>query len=89
MKLPTLPTFPPDKLGHYLWGSVASVAGLLVAYQAGMPLWAGALAGAALVGVLKDVVIDRLMKRGQFDPLDIAATVAGGLPAAVAAGIGG
>lgn len=85
MKLPTLPTFPPDKLGHYLWGSVASVAGVLAAHLAGLPLWAGAIAGAAAVGLLKDVVIDRLMKRGQFDPLDIVATVAGGLPAAVAA----
>lgn len=88
MKLPTLPTLPPDKLGHFFWGAVASVAGLLVAYQAGVPAWAGALGAALVVGILKDVVIDRLLKRGQFDPMDIVSTVAGGVPAAIgAAGI--
>lgn len=85
MKIPSLPTIPPDKLGHYFFGSLASVVGALVAYALGLPAWSGALVAALAVGLLKDVVIDKIMGKGQFDPLDIVATVAGGVPAAVAA----
>ena len=80
-----MPTFQPDKLGHFFWGSAASVVGVLVAYLAGLPAWACALGAAVLVGLLKDVGLDLLMKRGQFDVRDILATAAGGVPAALAA----
>ena len=80
-----LPTFPADKLGHYLWGSLASVVGVFAARLFDLPVWAGALGAALVVGLIKDVLLDLVMKRGQFDPIDILATAAGGAPAALAA----
>lgn len=84
-----LPTLPYDKLGHFFYGSAASIVGILIAYYFGFPLWIGSLGASFAVGLVKDVVLDLIMKKGQFDVLDIVATAAGGIPGALASVIMG
>lgn len=71
MKLTDL--FARDKLLHIAAGAV--VAWLVSLFAA--PIY-GILA-AFVAGVLKDVVYDRLLKRGTYDPQDIWATALGGV----------
>lgn len=70
-----LPQLSHDKANHFVYGAVASVAG---GFFFG-PI--GAVGAAAIVGVVKEV-LDKVLKTGVFDPMDIAATAAGGLPVA-------
>lgn len=62
---------PLDKLKHIAAGAVIAWAVTLFA----APIW-GILA-AFVAGALKDVVYDRIMGRGVYDPRDIWATVIG------------
>lgn len=61
-----------DKLLHILAGAVIAALVLLVAN----PI--AAIAAALLVGAAKEWVWDAWLGKGTFDPMDFAATVAGG-----------
>ncbi|WP_461366939.1 hypothetical protein [Candidatus Darwinibacter acetoxidans] len=66
-----------DKLKHAIAGVALSiVAGLLYT-----PFWG--LATAAVVGALKEIIWDWLLKKGTPELLDFVATVAGGVLGAV------
>lgn len=62
-----------DKQKHLLAGlALALSAGLLFCPRIG-------LAAAAVIGALKEIVWDWLLKKGTPEPLDFVATVAGGV----------
>jgi hypothetical protein len=64
---------PRDKSLHLLAGLALSLlAGLLFCPRIG-------LAAAAVIGALKEIVWDWLLKKGTPEPLDFVATVAGGV----------
>ena len=68
---------PKDKKLHLLAGlALAIIAGLLFCPLIG-------LATAAVVGALKEIVWDWLLKKGTPEILDFVATVAGGVLGAV------
>lgn len=62
-----------DKLLHIAAG--AGIAWFVSLFA--MPIWG--IVAAFVAGVLKDVVYDRILKRGTYDPRDIWATALGGL----------
>ena len=64
---------PKDKQKHLLAGlALAIIAGLLFCPRIG-------LATAAVIGALKEIVWDWLLKKGTPEFLDFVATVAGGV----------
>lgn len=64
---------PEDKQKHILAGmALAIIAGLLFCPRIG-------LATAAVIGALKEIIWDLLLKRGTPELLDFVATVAGGV----------
>ena len=64
---------PKDKQKHLLAGlALAIIAGLLICPRIG-------LATAAVIGALKEIVWDWLLKKGTPEFLDFVATVAGGV----------
>ena len=64
---------PKDKKLHILAGiALAIIAGLLFCPRIG-------LAAAAVVGALKEIIWDWLLKKGTPELLDFVATVAGGV----------
>ena len=64
---------PKDKQKHLLTGlALAIIAGLLFCPLVG-------LVTAAVVGALKEIIWDWLLKKGTPEPLDFVATVAGGV----------
>ena len=68
---------PKDKAMHFCAGLALSIlAGLLYT-----PFWG--LATAAVVGALKEIIWDWLLKKGTPELLDFVATVAGGVLGAV------
>ena len=68
---------PKDKAMHFCAGLALSIlAGLLYT-----PFWG--LATAAVVGALKEIIWDWLLKKGTPEFLDFVATVAGGALGAV------
>ena len=68
---------PKDKQKHFLAGLALSIlAGLLFCPIVG-------LATAAVVGALKEIIWDWLLKKGTPELLDFVATVAGGVLGAV------
>ena len=85
-----LPQLPADKANHVVYGLVAGLVGAVVAPFAaqlswlawGMP-WHGALAGAALVGIGKEL-LDKYAGSGEPSWQDSAATVIGGAAVALA-----
>lgn len=76
MKLPTL---PPDKANHALYGAVIASVGALLA---------GPLVGlvACLFAAIGTELYDMASKTGKADPADALATLAGGLLAVVPVG---
>jgi uncharacterized protein YfiM (DUF2279 family) len=84
MKIPNLPA---DKAQHMVYGAVASAIGAALAWQSHAPLWAGALGLALVVGVAKEAWD---CHEGTAPSVaDIAATLAGALPAALAGWLAG
>lgn len=85
---------PQDKANHYVDAALISMVAILiwVAFKGpkdlyGIPLdrgYIGLYAG-TLVAVAKDVIWDKLMKRGDFDPKDVLASVAGAATVTAAA----
>jgi len=79
-------TLPADKANHATWGNVAAFLGVICARAAEyvglphVPARLAALAAVTAVALAKDVLYDRIMGRGQFDPWDIVATILGGMP---------
>ena len=68
---------PKDKVMHFCAGlALSMLAGLLYT-----PFWG--LATAAVVGALKEIIWDWLLKKGTPELLDFVATVAGGVLGAV------
>ena len=68
---------PKDKVMHFCAGLALSIlAGLLLCPLIG-------LATAAVVGALKEIIWDWLLKKGTPELLDFVATVAGGVLGAV------
>ena len=68
---------PKDKVMHFCAGlALSMLAGLLYT-----PFWG--LATAAVVGALKEIIWDWLLKKGTPELLDFAATVLGGALGAV------
>ena len=65
---------PQDKQLHFLGGMLAAS---FVGLFGNIGLAFGA---AILLGLVKDVAWDKWLGRGTYDPLDIVATVLGGLP---------
>lgn len=83
MNLEKLPQLPQDKANHFIYGALASVAGVVVASAIGMPPATLALLFSAGVGIAKELW-DKTTGLGDPDILDALATAAGGLPAALA-----
>jgi hypothetical protein len=64
--------FKKDKLYHF-------IAGFIIAFIFGLITPVLGLGMAVLAGLLKDVVWDKLLKKGTFEVLDIFFTGVGGL----------
>lgn len=79
----TFPQLPADKANHFVYGSLAALAGAVVAARfGGSPAFAAAC-WALCVGVLKEIW-DGCTGYGEPDPLDAIATALGGVPVALA-----
>ena len=75
-----LPTLPPDKANHALYGAVIASVGALLA---------GPLIGlvACLFAAIGKELYDMASKTGKADPVDVLATLAGGLLVVVPVGV--
>ena len=80
-----LPQLRVDLANHFVYGSAIFAVAYTAAPSFGLPALLSGLAAVTAFALAKDVIYDKVMGKGTFDPLDIVATIAGAAPAALVA----